>query len=119
MSYSLDKLKSKEEISLLFKNGLNTYHFPFRITYLYENQEGGISYFISVPKKLFKKAVDRNRIRRQINEIFINKIDMSHLPNKKVTLCISFMGKNKINFNELEIKLIETFRIFIKKQKTE
>tara|TARA_B110000438_G_C15713753_1_gene606555 strand:- start:788 stop:1147 length:360 start_codon:yes stop_codon:yes gene_type:complete len=117
MSNRLEKLKSKEEISLLFKDGLNNYHFPFRLTYLYKEQESGVNYFISVPKKQFKKAVDRNKIRRQINEIFINKIDLTFLTNEKLILCISFTGKNKINFNDLEKHLIETFRIFINKQK--
>ena len=119
MSNRLEKLKSKEEISLLFKDGFNSYHFPFRITYLYKEQEGGVSYFISVPKKQFKKAVDRNKIRRQINEILINKVDLTCLPNNKINLCISFIGKNKSHFNELENNLIEVFHIFIKKQKTQ
>ena len=82
---------------------------------MFKTKELGISYFISVPKKQFKKAVDRNKIRRQIKEVFINKIKLDHVNDKKLILCISFTGKNKINFNELEKKLIEAFRIFIKK----
>ena len=115
MSNGLEKLKSKEEISLLFKAGINSYYFPFRITYLFKTKESGIGYFISVPKKQFKKAVDRNKIRRQINEVFIKKINLDYFSDKKLILCISFTAKNKINFNEIEKKLIEAFRIFIKK----
>ena len=68
------KLKSKKKIDILFKKG-NRVHSPvLTVVFLKEKiEENEIAYpqiLVSVPKRNFKKAVDRNLIRRQIKEAF-------------------------------------------------
>ena len=76
-----DKLKSAKIIEQLFKEGKSFSLFPFRVLYLYleapasshSNQmEAGASGYLqtafSVSKKYFKKATDRNRIKRLMRE---------------------------------------------------
>jgi ribonuclease P protein component len=75
-----DKLKSAKAIEQLFKEGKSFSVFPFRVLYLYleapasspaKHTEAGASVLqtaFSVSKKYFKKAVDRNRIKRLMRE---------------------------------------------------
>ena len=63
---NLKRLKSKYAIEHLFSEGevLGTKHLIFRVT----KEKEGPSFFagVSVSKRNFKKAVDRNRIKRQL-----------------------------------------------------
>jgi ribonuclease P protein component len=65
------KLCSKKIIGQLFENGSRLSSFPFSLTYGFETLPNSIVPFqivISVPKRLFKRAHDRNRIKRLVRE---------------------------------------------------
>lgn len=65
------KLCSKKIIGQLFEKGSRLSSFPFSLTYGFEalpNQTAPFQVVISVPKRLFKRAHDRNRIKRLIRE---------------------------------------------------
>jgi len=57
------KLKGKKQIQLLFEEGDSINDFPLKIIYL-ESQNSGFG--VSVGKRNFKLAVQRNRIKRQL-----------------------------------------------------
>ena len=65
-----DKLKSRKAIDILFAKGKSFSIFPFRICYLITNFEPGIKVGFSATTKTFKKATDRNRIKRLIRESY-------------------------------------------------
>ena len=69
------KLKSKKTIDLLFTKGKSVSKFPLRLVYMEEeNQEESIKMGVSVSKKYFKKAVDRNYFKRVLRECYrLNK----------------------------------------------
>src|SRR6478736_3681532 len=70
---SEERLKSKKLIEELFNKGSSIHLYPYRIFFLpgpAETTTGMPQLLISIPKRNFKKAVDRNRIRRQIREIY-------------------------------------------------
>lgn len=67
-----ERLKSRKMINDLFGHGEIMYHNPFRILYLTQemNADFPAQIAISVSKKNFKRAVDRNYIKRKIREAY-------------------------------------------------
>lgn len=64
-----EKLKSRKQIELLFKAGLSFSVFPFRVVYIITPDAGGnVQAGFSVSTRYFKKAVDRNRVKRLMRE---------------------------------------------------
>jgi ribonuclease P protein component len=70
-----DRLKSRKVIEYLFKDGKTVNIFPLRIFYLLstlteENKTNKLQAGFSVSTRNFKKAVDRNRIKRLLRESY-------------------------------------------------
>jgi ribonuclease P protein component len=72
-SHSLGKserLKSRKQIDMLFKNGKKITHLPFRLLYKIENGKEKVKAGFTVSSKNFPRAVDRNRIKRLCRESY-------------------------------------------------
>ncbi len=67
-----EKLKSKKLTDTLFANGNAFLVFPIRVLYLLvqNTQDIPVQIGVSVSKRHFKKAVDRNRIKRLLREAY-------------------------------------------------
>ena len=63
-----ERLKSRKIIEQLFNEGKRFMIQPFRIFYLYA--PAGIQMGVAVSSKNFKRAVDRNRVKRLIREAY-------------------------------------------------
>ncbi len=72
-----ERLKYLSDIRTLFSEGKSMVAFPVRAVYIIKERaedEPPASILVSVPKRCFKHAVDRNRVKRQIREAFrLNK----------------------------------------------
>jgi len=65
---------------------------------------------------LIKKAIDRNRIKRQLREVYrLNKNKFYQLIDKKYIIMIVFMDDKKYDTTTLSTKMINTFDKFIKR----
>ena len=64
---TLNRLKGKERINTLFRKGtvLRSKHLMLKVLES-DKKETRLYVGVSVPKRNFKKAVDRNRIKRQL-----------------------------------------------------
>ncbi len=120
-----EHLFGMKNIETLFSKGNSLFSYPFRVVYMIKDREEGefpVRVLISVPKKKFKLAVDRNRIKRVIRECYrLNKSDLIKFSlDKKVVLQIAFqyVAKEKMDFvtlndkmklalNQIENKLLE------------
>jgi ribonuclease P protein component len=68
-----EKLKSRKQIDALFAGGKSFAVFPIRVTYSFapaEGEEPLAQIGVTVSKKYFKRAVDRNRIKRLLREAY-------------------------------------------------
>lgn len=90
-----ERLDKKKVIEKMFAGGARSFSvFPIRVVYLpVEELEADASILVSVSKRRFKRAVKRNRVKRQIREAYrMNKHELlSVLAEKKCRLAIAFI----------------------------
>ena len=103
-----EKLKSKKLIDLLFKEGKSIKKNSLKCLYLSpdETLSSPIQVMVSVPKKQFKKAVDRNLIKRRIREAYrLNKntlVQLCREENKQLILAFLFQNTAIAEYNTIE-----------------
>ena len=108
-----ERLCSKKILGELFKKGSMSvgtfYLFPFRTLYMHSSEAEPVvesarpAIVITVPKRTFKRAVDRNLVRRRVREAYrLNK----HLFDKETTypryIAFLYTAKQIISFEEIE-----------------
>src|SRR6476661_11151745 len=90
-----EKLKSRKQIETLFASGKSFAVFPIRVTYSFfpANGEPGAQIGVTVSKRHFKKAVDRNRIKRLLRESYrLQKSELKEkVHEKRVQAYVFFM----------------------------
>lgn len=106
MSFSFpksEKLKSRKAIELLFEEGKTISIFPIKLFYLsVENSEKTQAGF-TVSKRNFNKAVDRNRIKRQLRESYRLQKHLLKFDNGvKFALFFLYIGKEKLPYAKIE-----------------
>ena len=111
-----ERLSSLKLIKALFDNGSSFLLYPYRIIYLPAPvlQKHPLTVLISVPKKKFSRAVDRNRIKRLIKEAFrLNKKEHFYplLPKTQngLLLVIQYIAPEILSQEILESKLKSVF----------
>jgi ribonuclease P protein component len=108
-----ERLKSRKLIAQLFSEGENFPYSPFRVYYLFcslpNSSTPALQFAISVPAKNFKRAIDRNRIKRLTREAYrLQKNALQEkLNEKKLQLNIFFVytAKEFTDFNTVKEKL--------------
>ncbi len=107
-----ERLNSRILIEKLFTGGSKSLPvFPLRIVYMFVEGEHlpSVSLLISVPKKRFKRAVKRNRIKRQIREAYRkNKQILTERLNesqKKMAIAFIWLDNELHSTQEVEAKV--------------
>ncbi len=112
------KLKSRKVIAALFQNGKSLHASPVRVIYTIENKEENNASIskaaVSVSSRHFKKAVQRNRIKRLLRECWRlekNKLESVLIAHQlKATLFFVYTGTQMpelVEINQQTKKLIE------------
>lgn len=90
-----ERLDKKKVIEKMFAGGSRSFSvFPLRVVYLpVEELEASASILVSVSKRRFKRAVKRNRVKRQIREAYrLNKQGLLEvLASRQCRLAIAFI----------------------------
>ena len=115
-----EKIKSKTTIDALFSEGKSVSKYPLRLVYV-ENTEPNaevIKMGVSVSKKYFKKAVDRNYFKRLLRETYrLNKAILLENNEKKYAFMFFYQTKDRLSYEEIELKTKQLFQKFIDLQK--
>ncbi len=88
-----DKLKSRKVIQQLFTEGKQVTVFPLKAIWMTGAQSSSLQAAVSVSARHFKKAVDRNRIKRLIRESYrLQRNELtSHLIQQNLQLSVFFI----------------------------
>ena len=106
-----ERLCHKQLIDNTFK-GNNYWLYPFKVFWNETPLKSRfpVQVLISVPKKKFKDAVSRNKIKRQIREIYRKNKSIIYNPlislEKQLAIGISYQSNKMLDFAEMEVKLI-------------
>lgn len=122
MSNSLGRaysIKSKKSIDNLFDQGTRMNVYPFTIWYteFRDPQSPSFQFVVSAPKKRFKTAVKRNRIKRLCKEsIRLNKLSFEQQLKQKdcqIQLFLVYIGDPDPSLNQIEKKTLQLFNKII------
>ncbi|WP_194766392.1 ribonuclease P protein component [Tamlana sp. I1] len=103
-----EKLKSKKLIEQLFAEGKSVSAYPLRLVFLPTTFEDAVpaKTGVSVSKRNFKKAVDRNRIKRLMRESYrLNKAIYFNNLTQQYAFMILYIGKDKPKFIEVVTRM--------------
>ena len=111
-----EKLKSKITIGLLFSEGKSVSKYPLRLVYhsgaLGDEQQLKVG--VSVSKKYFKKAVDRNYFKRLLRESYrLNQHLLKQQLDQPYALMLFYQSKDRLSFEEINTKTVQLFEKFL------
>jgi ribonuclease P protein component len=104
-----ERLHKRNAIQELFEKGSSFYLNPFKIIYQNSVTTDHHQVLFSVSKRNFKKAVDRNLIKRRMREAYrLNKHILPESPKRQIAYI--YIPKEILTYKEIETKLIESLK---------
>jgi ribonuclease P protein component len=105
-----EKLKSRKTLNTLFTGGKSFSVFPIKVFYLLpQTKEITVQAGVGVSAKNFKKAVERNRIKRLLRECYrLNKLSLHAVVEQKqksVAVFFLYIGKEMPEYLLLNEKM--------------
>jgi len=127
-----DKLKSRKQMQHLFSKGQSIHAFPIKLIYTLEaspfianpdslDQLGILQAGVGAPSRIFRKAVQRNRVKRLLREAYRlakpNFIEQLSLGNKRLNLFFLYTDALVLTQSEIQAKVNEVLTALVKKIK--
>ena len=106
-----EHLCGEKRITRLYTQGDAFIAYPVRVVFLIEpkNDVEPANVLISVPKKRFKRAVKRNRLKRLIREAYrLNKQQLIEKLNEKqlqIHIAFNYVSDDELDFESIEKKI--------------
>jgi len=108
-----ERLKKRDDIQLLFKKGATEFNYPFKLYHLEkkkEVEESALLFGVSIPKKKFKKAVDRNLLKRRTKEAYrLHQIPLKEAmisKGKSLMIMPVYIADEILDYKDIEDKII-------------
>ena len=112
-------LRSKTKISQLYSQGKSLLMHPLKIRYFTtpkEDKAADQELLFSAPKKLFPLAVDRNKVKRILKEIYRkNKALLKTKEGSSVYISIIYIDKSIPKYASITTRLTKALKILSKK----
>jgi len=103
-----EKLCSQKIIGDIFLSGTSFLCYPLKVVWKYEESRTSFpaQVVFSVPKRLFKRAIDRNFLKRHLREVYrYQKQELYQsleLNNRKIAVMVVYIAKEKLEFAQIE-----------------
>jgi ribonuclease P protein component len=108
----LQRLKSDKAIEKLFANGKSVFIHPIKLVYLQPAHLGElspvISVGVSVSKRNFKRAIDRNRIKRLLRESI--RLQEDNVPVAHLDMMAIYIAKELPDFETIDRTIKRLFK---------
>lgn len=117
-----EKLKSKNLIQKIFDEGSAVSKFPLKVLYVRNDVSDGVKLKagVTVPKRNFKSAVHRNRIKRLLRESYrLHKDEIFNNTEGSYALLILYLGKEMPEYEVIEKTMLAIFERLIKRLNNE
>lgn len=117
--FKAENLKSRKLIEILFKEGQSVKAFPLVAVYLPLPEGHDLhNVGVSVSKKRFKRAVDRNRIKRLMREAFRQNMSTVYDPDMpRFAVMFIYIGRDMVNYETVNhgmVRLLEKMSVALK-----
>lgn len=121
-----ERLSSRKQIEMLFGSGSQSMAaYPLRVVFLNKERAQGespVQILVSVPKRHFKHAVDRNRVKRQVREAYrLNKqvVYDALEPTQQLHMAFVWLADDHHPSKEVERRVVNLMRRVAEKVKSE
>lgn len=101
-------LRGKRTVSFLFESGKTVSRYPFRLIWQQREESScktPARVLISVPRKNFRKAHERNLVRRRIREAYrhlkTSFYERLATQNRNIDIALIYTGKDIISYHEI------------------
>lgn len=103
------KLKSAKTIGELFSSGKQKTVFPVKVFYDFLPESGFSKAAFAVPKRNFRLATDRNRIKRQMREAYRRNKHFLEEDHGQYVFLFLYLGRKKPDYSKLESAFLKIF----------
>ena len=116
-----EHLCGEKRITELFTQGEAFMAYPLRVVYILRPKTDveAVSVMVSVPKKRFKRAVKRNRIKRLMREAYrLNKQALTELvleKGKQIHIAFNYVSNDELDFETIEKKMKQALYKLVEK----
>ncbi len=106
-----EKLKSRKAIKQLFKEGKGITKYPLKLLYIPVEEAQINQAGFAVPKRNFKLAVTRNRIKRLLREAYrLHKNDVLENHGTNFVILFIYIGKEELPFSNVEKAVVKLLK---------
>lgn len=103
-----ERLRGNKILGRLFTDGQSGFVFPFRYYWQampVEDEDYSVAMLVSVPKKMFKRAVKRNLFKRRTREAFrqekTNAVERCTAAGLRLSVAFVYSSKEEVEFGKI------------------